>query len=102
MTLVWKFLIELLSLKTNKKKEGIIMKNNHAAIDNVICFHKPGISVLLVKDCTLVSVEYCSGKTRHYFPCKDTIPKHIYNFIGTSLIYPLSGTETLYKYGNTI
>ena len=70
-----------------------------AYIENVICFHKPDISVLLLKDCTLVSVEYSSGKTRHYFPRIDTIPKRIYNFIGTSLIYPLSNTETLYKHG---
>ena len=75
---------------------------NHASIDNVTCFHKPGISVPIVHECTLVSVEYSSGRTRHYFPRIDTIPKHIYDFIGTSLMYPINSTMTRYMYGKTI
>ena len=76
------------------------MKKYHAQIDSIICFHKPGISILLLSECTLVSVQYVSGKTRHYFPRIDTVPSYIVNFIGSGLMYPLSNTETLYKYGN--
>lgn len=74
---------------------------NHAAIDNIIVSHKPcKTGILYHTDFILVSVEYTSGKIRHYFPRIDSIPKHIYSFIDSALQYYPCDTMTVYRYGN--
>lgn len=76
------------------------MDKKLAFIDNVIVSHKPLFNeCLLRKHYILVSVEYSSGKVRHYFPRIDTIPKRVYNFIETSLQYYPDNKTTIFRYG---
>ena len=75
----------------------------YASIDTVIVMHKPlHNECLLRKHYILVSVEYSSGKVRHYFPRIDKIPERVKHFIETSLQYYPDNSTTIFRFGNSI
>lgn len=75
---------------------------NLAPIDNVIAMHEP-CSVLLMDNVVVLSVEYASGRVKHYFPRRlglDYIPARVFTFIQTALQYYPTSEMTVFRYGN--
>ena len=76
------------------------MSKKYSPIDYIIVSHKPITNgILLHSDYILVSVNYFSGKVKHYFTSTDIIPERVKTFIDTALQYYPNDTQTIFRYG---